>query len=167
MDSNDVYMSSLGDLPQTPLDASHVNHNDLPWVDIGLDIKMKMLGVDHKTGTWTTIQSFPAGTMLPKHRHSGSVVAFTLQGNWRYLEQDFTATPGSLIQETANSAHTLSVNADNEDNTIVLFIVQGSLTHYDDNGNIWGIDDAETMLDRYLTLAKEQQVEVNEALILG
>ncbi len=160
MSASEIYSPKLFELPITPADASHRNEADLPWVEMGLDIKMKLLSANDKTGTWISLYQFPAGLVLPKHRHSGCVVAYTLQGKWCYLENDFVATKGSMIQETANSAHTLSVDADNTEPTIVFFVVEGSLTHYDENGNVWGIDDAQTMLQRYLELSAAQDTPV-------
>ena len=158
---------SLADLPTTPLASGHVNHEDLPWVDQGWGIEYKICRVCNGTGAWIIMNRFQPGTMLPKHRHSGAVTAFTLQGKWHYLEHDFVATAGSIIREPANSAHTLHVFEDHSEPTVVFFVIDGSLTHYGEQGEIWGIDDAQTMLERYLDLAKAQGLSVDTDLILS
>ncbi len=45
-------------------------------------------------------------------------------------------------------------------------IIEGSLITYGDKGEIWAIDDAQTHLQRYLVLAKEQGLDVDETLIV-
>lgn len=143
-------------LPETPLESGHINHNDLPWVDQGFGIEMKVLRVCDATGSWVIMNRFPAGTQLPTHRHSGAVIAYTLQGQWGYLESDFTAVAGSVIFEPANTAHTLKVADDATELTIVFFTIEGSLTHFTDDGTIWGISDGHTQLADYIRLAAEQ-----------
>ena len=54
-------------LPETPLESSHLNHNDLPWVDQGWGIEFKILRVCNETGSWIIMNRFPPGTQLPKH----------------------------------------------------------------------------------------------------
>jgi len=146
----------ITELPETPLDSAHLNHNAFPWVDQGFGIEMKVLRVCNVTGEWVIMNRFPPGTQLPKHRHSGDVTAYTLQGTWGYLESDFTATAGSLIREPANSVHTLKVPDDADEPAIVLFIIRGSLTHFTDDGTIWGISDGQTQVAEYVRLGAEQ-----------
>lgn len=153
-------------LPETPLESGHLNHNDFPWVDQGFGIEMKILRVSDSSGSWVIMNRFPPGTQLPTHRHSGAVTAITLQGKWGYLESDFTATEGSVIFEPANTSHTLKVADDIEEATIVFFTIEGSLTHYTEDGTIWGISDGHTQLAEYLRLAEDQGNPVNADLLL-
>ncbi len=158
---------SIASQPESPLPAGHLNANDLPWVEQYPGIEMKILRVSDDTGTWIIMNRFAPGTQLPKHRHSGGVVAYTLQGRWRYLEYDFVATAGSVIREPANSSHTLSVPADAGEPAVIFFVVEGSLTHFGDNGEIWGISDGHTQLAEYLALAAAQGHRVTRAQVLA
>jgi len=111
------------------------------------------------------LTKYPPGTQIPSHRHSGQVFVYTLQGTWGYLEHDFVAGPGSAVFETANSNHTLKVLDDSEEDLILLSLMDGNLITYDDEGNIWAIDDCQTQTLRYIELAKEQGLDVDESLI--
>lgn len=157
---------SITTLPETPLESGHLNHHEFPWVDQGFGIEMKILRVSDSSGSWVIMNRFPPGTQLPTHRHSGAVIAYTLQGQWGYLESNFTATEGSVIFEPANTSHTLKVADDNNEPTIVFFSIEGSLTHYTDDGTIWGISDGHTQLAEYLRLAEEQGNPVDVNLLL-
>jgi 2,4'-dihydroxyacetophenone dioxygenase len=91
-----VYSTNPGELPQTPVEAVCVDPDKLPWVDIGMGICFKVVSCCNKTGRYVLISKYPAGTQIPPHRHSGQVTAITLQGSWKYLEQDFVSTKGRI-----------------------------------------------------------------------
>jgi hypothetical protein len=95
------------------------------------------------------------------------VFAFTLQGRWGYRESDFLSTPGSLVREPANTAHTLYVPADATETAEVIFFIEGSLVHCLPDGSIWGVSDAHTQLAEYLALAAAQGHRLSRGDILG
>ncbi len=161
----ELYTVNPANLPQTPLGAVHANAELLPWVEIGIGIQFKVLSCCNKTGRYVILTKYPPGTQLPPHRHSGQVFGYTIQGKWGYVEHDFTATAGSIVHETANSHHTLKVHDDSPVELIFLALVEGNLITYDEQGNIWAIDDGQTQLEAYLRMAKEQGIEVDESLI--
>ena len=158
---------NITELVESPLGSAHVNHEDLPWVDQGWGIEMKILRVNDDSGDWVILNRFQPGTQLPTHRHSGTVFAFTLAGCWGYLESDFAATAGSVVHEPANSAHTLKCHDDSPEPAVVLFAIRGSLVNYTEDGTIWGVSDGHTQLAEYVRLAAEQGVELDENLILS
>lgn len=143
-------------LPQTPLSSGHLNAESMPWVVQAPGIEMKILRISDDFGTWVVMNRFQPGTTLPTHRHSGGVTAYTISGKWHYHEHDFMATQGSIVREPAGSAHTLTVDASATEPAIVLFIIEGGLTHISPDGDIWGISDAQTEKSRYIELVKEQ-----------
>ena len=158
---------SMKGLPETPLSSAHLNHHTLPWVEQGGGVAMKMLRVNDDTGHWVSMNRFPPGTELPTHRHSGGVFAFTLQGRWGSRESDFLSTPGSLVREPANTAHTLYVPADATETAEVIFFIEGSLVHCLPDGSVWGVSDAHTQLAEYLALAAAQGHRLSRSDILG
>ena len=120
-------------------------------------VEMKVLRVSDDFGTWVVMNRFQPGTVLPTHRHSGGVTAYTLSGRWGYREHDFIATAGSVVREPACSTHTLTVPADGDEPAVIFFVIEGSLTHIGDDGQIWGVSDAQTELARYREMVAEQQ----------
>lgn len=158
---------SIATLPETPQESGHLNHHDFPWVDQGWGIEFKLLRVNHVSGHWIIMNRFQPGVQLPPHRHSGTVIAYTLQGLWGYLESDFTATEGSVVMEPANTSHTLKVADDASEPAVVFFHIEGALVNYTPDGTIWGIADGHTMLADYLRLAAEQGLAVDARRLLG
>ena len=155
------------ELPQTPIEAGHLNSNDLPWVEQGPGIEMKVVRVSDDYGTWVVMNRFQPGVVLPTHRHSGGVTAYTVSGRWGYLEHDFVATAGSVVREPACSAHTLAVPEDAGEPVVVFFVIEGSLTHIGPDGSLWGISDAQTEKQRYLELTAAQGTPVQASDLLS
>ena len=124
----------------------HMNEADLPWAEWGPGIAVKLLRISEETGTYVLMTRFGAGVMLPRHRHLGSVQAYTVSGRWRYLEYDWVATAGSFIYEPPGSTHTLTVE---EDDTVVLFTIDGGLILLGPNDEFLMYEDMHIARDRY------------------
>src|SRR5690349_7205684 len=86
--------------------------------------EVQLIQADPMTGHWIVKLRGPAGGNLGVHRHYGSVLAFTLRGAWRYLEQDWISRTGDIVHETPGSVHTLLLEDDSE----VIFFVEGHLS---------------------------------------
>lgn len=154
-------------LPQPSLPTGCVDSEALPWVDQGPGVEMKIIRAAEHTGTWVVLNRFQPGVVLPTHRHSSCVTAYTISGRWRYMEYDFIAKPGSVIFEPACTAHTLCVPEEETEPAVVFFVIEGGLTHIGPDGKIWDISDALTERQRYHDLAKEQGKTIPDGLILG
>lgn len=154
-------------LPQSPLKPAfcHSGADGLPWVEIGIGVMFKYLTLCEATGAYSLLTKYPPGTELPTHRHSGTVFAYTIQGKWTYLEDDFVATAGSVICEVPNSNHTLKVFDDSPEEMILLTHQTGDLITFDEDGDIMAIDDAQTHLAQYLKFAEYQELVVDPSLI--
>jgi len=134
----------------------HIGEDDLPWVDAGGGIAMKVLRVDAAAGIWAVRNRFEPGVRLQTHRHSGPVDGYTVTGRWRYLEYDFTSTAGSYIREPAGSVHTLDVPEDNDGVTEVLFVMEGVNLNLAPDGSVESVTDGPGTLAAYLALAEAQ-----------
>lgn len=157
---------SMRELPLSPTMPVFSNAEALPFVKQGDGIEFKLLQINHLAGTWVSMSRIQPGTLVPTHRHSGQVIAYTLKGEWQYLEHDFIATPGSLVCEPAGSFHTLVVPQHAREAAEVLFFMSGGLTLVDDAGEFWGLADAETELASYVGLANSQDLHIPEGAIL-
>lgn len=136
----------------------HVGAEDVPWVDVGMGVELKLMRYDASRGTWILGNRFAPGVQLPRHRHTGPVEGFTLSGRWHYLEYDFTSAAGSYIYEPANSVHTLHVPEDNTSPTEVLFVIEGALLNLDTDGNVESVFDGQGALEVYMAMLEEQGI---------
>jgi quercetin dioxygenase-like cupin family protein len=129
--------------------TSLVDVEAIPWADFGGGIEVKMLRVGGETGTYTVITRFAPGVQLPKHRHFGSVHAYTIEGRWHYLEYPWVAETGSFIFEPPGSVHTLKVPDDNPGPTVVLFTIDKGMVFLGDDDELAFVEDGPGLAAHY------------------
>ena len=123
-----------------------VTPEDAPWANTGTGVLLKVLRFDEAHGTWVILNRFDPGVLLQKHRHTGSVDAYTSAGKWHYLEYDFYVEAGSSVFEPANSEHTLHVPDDNTEVTDVCFVIEGALLNLAADGSVESVTDGPGIL---------------------
>jgi len=126
------------DVAQFP-PAFHLGSDDVPFADdFGAPgVHLKLLFADPEGGAFAVRIRFEPGVQLPPHHHTGAVFAFTLKGEWSYLEYPETPPnrPGSFLYEPPGSTHTLKV-ADHAAETDVFFVIHGAMLIQDPAGNV-------------------------------
>tara|TARA_R110000850_G_scaffold117591_1_gene234093 strand:+ start:38 stop:529 length:492 start_codon:yes stop_codon:yes gene_type:complete len=147
------------------VDTALIDAEALPWVPFepySPDVHIKLLKADPVRGETITLLKAPISMELPRHHHSGTVIVYTIAGAWRYKEHDWVARPGSVVFETAASAHTAVAVEGHGDEVITLNITMGDLLYTDDAGQVVAMENWKTMVDRYLTYCKAQGVEPHD-----
>jgi quercetin dioxygenase-like cupin family protein len=130
----------------------------LPWVPQGDRVWFKPLRFDLTNGRWVNLLKVTGGGRVNRHRHSGGqVLGYVIQGNWRYLERDWVARPGTFVYEPPGDIHTLVV--DGAEEMITLFLLEGVIQYLDDDDNLIYQDDVFTKLERYLNFCRQQGIE--------
>ncbi|MCQ3807217.1 MAG: 2,4'-dihydroxyacetophenone dioxygenase family protein [Acidimicrobiaceae bacterium] len=135
-------------------EAFHLGEDEIPWVDTGTGIEIKLVQADIEAGLWIVRNRFAAGAGVQKHRHTGPVYGYTLTGAWRYDEYDYINRAGSFLYEPAGSEHTLTVPDDNTELTDVWFQIYGANLNLDADGNIESITDAEGIYAAYMAMCE-------------
>ena len=75
---------------------------------------------------------------------------YTLSGRWEYREYpDQPQIAGSYLYEPAGTVHTFFTPADNTEDTVTLWWMQGAQVSFNDDGTFHSLTDAVTM--QYLT----------------
>jgi hypothetical protein len=90
----------------------------------------------------------PAAGQMPIHRHTGTVIVYTVQGRWKYREHGWIAEAGSVVYETAGSTHTPQALPGAED-IVTLNIIQGDLLFMNDRQQVIAIESWKSGWDRY------------------
>jgi len=144
---------------KTALGDRIIDVDKIPWVPQSEGVWFKPLRFDLSSGAWVNILKVePRGT-LTRHRHTGgSVLAYTLQGQWRYLERSWVAKAGSFIFEPPGDIHTLVVEGDKE--MITLFYLQGAVQYFNKNDEIIYQDDLFTKMSRYHNHCNENKIPI-------
>ena len=143
----------MSDLTAGAPPAIHVGSDDLPFVDAGDGMLLKVLQVKRGEGLWIIENVFQAGYEVQTHRHTGPVWGYTVSGAWKYKEYDYVNRAGSFLYEPATSVHTLQCV---EDDTRVWFHMYGVNLNLDAEGNVESVTSGDLVLAAYLALAKEQ-----------
>lgn len=137
-------------------EALHLGEEDIPWVDSGTGVELKLVHADIEAGLWIVRNRFAAGVVVQKHKHTGQVHGYTLTGAWKYAEYGYTNRAGSYLYEPAGSVHTLTVPDDNSELTDVWFQIYGANLNLDEDGNIESITDAESVYAVYMAMCEAQ-----------
>ena len=115
-------------------EAFHTATDELAFADDWAGtpgIRLKLLMADIEGARFAVRIRFAPGILLPPHKHTGEVHAFTLAGEWSYLEHanNPPSRAGSYLFEPPGSTHTLKVAEHNTGDTDVVFIVYGAMIH--------------------------------------
>ena len=150
----------------------HAESDDLPWAEEWAGdpgIKLKLLMADIEGARFAVRMQFVPGLQVFEHKHTGEVHAFTMAGEWYYLEYPDSPTnrAGSYLFEPPGSTHTLKVSDDAEGLTDVLFIIYGAMLHIDPGGTIVGVTDAESVIREYSERLRQQGKAVPYRLPIG
>ena len=137
-------------------EAFHLGEEEIPWVDTGTGVELKLVQADIEAGLWIVRNRFAPGVVVQKHKHTGQVYGYTLTGAWMYAEYDYVNRAGSFLYEPAGSEHTLTVLDDNTELTDVWFQIYGSNLNLDAEGNVESITDAEGIYAAYMAMCEAQ-----------
>jgi quercetin dioxygenase-like cupin family protein len=153
-------------------ESFHAASDALPWADGWAGdprIKLKLLMADIEGGRFAVRMTFEPSVLVAPHKHTGEVHAFTLAGEWVYLEYPDSPpnTAGSYLFEPPGSTHTLKV-ADHAGNpTDMMFVIYGAMLHLDEGGEVVAVTDAESVLREYPQLLREQGQALPAAVPTG
>lgn len=135
-------------------ESFHAASDALPWAEGWAgdpDIRLKLLMADVEGARFAVRMDFSPGVQVFPHKHTGEVHAFTLSGEWSYLEYpgSSTCTAGSYLFEPPGSTHTLKVADHAQGRTDVLFIIYGAMLHLGPDGAVVAVTDAASVLAEY------------------
>ena len=93
-------------------EAFHSATDDLPFADDWANtpgVRLKLLMADIEGARFAVRIRFAPGILLPPHKHTGEVHAFTLAGEWSYLEHpDIPPSRAGSLFEPPGSTHAKS-----------------------------------------------------------
>jgi 2,4'-dihydroxyacetophenone dioxygenase len=141
--------TAFAPIPGIPA-ALHRAEKDLPFVEYQEGVVFQLLHANVEAGLWVIRVRFQPGVTIQRHKHTGEVFAFTVQGSWNYLEYPEVNTAGSYLFEPAGSVHTLHVPASNSEVTDVWFAIRGANLNLDGQDKVESVLDAGAVLEIYL-----------------
>jgi len=119
------------------------------WVPYADGVWIQPCHFNVTSGGFSVVLKGRPGAALGTHYHIGSVRGFTIRGQWRYLEHDWVAKPGTFVYEPAGEAHTLVITDDSPEPALIFFAVEGGLIYLDKavDGGFAAYEDGFTALE--------------------
>jgi quercetin dioxygenase-like cupin family protein len=134
--------------PCNPIVPSSVEDADaLPWVQLAPGFCFKVLRAMSDDETWVELLRLQPGTVIPRHRHTGEVHAYTLAGHRELIETGTIVGPGSYVFEPAGTID--SWRAVGNQPLIMVVGVRGAIEYLDDAGAVIRRSTATTAAERY------------------
>ena len=142
------------------IDTFHISARSIPWIPfshVNDKILLKYFKIDPITGEVVLLMKAAKGEGANIHRHTGTVMVYTLTGRWKYDQHDWVAETGDFVFEPAESTHSFT-NLSDDDNGTALVILTGELQFLDKDGAIRHIETWRTALARYRDYCRDNQV---------
>jgi 2,4'-dihydroxyacetophenone dioxygenase len=138
--------------------------NDRKWIPYAEGVWLQPCSFDLSAGALSLVLKGLPGASLGVHYHVGQVYGFTLNGNWRYLEHDWIAGPGTFVFEPAGEAHSLVVTEDSSEPAVIFFMISGALLYLDkpENGTFAAYEDAFSSLEFFRAGYREAGLDAKE-----
>jgi 2,4'-dihydroxyacetophenone dioxygenase len=130
----------------------------LPWVPQADGVSFKPLRICPERGTWTNLLRVTKQGVINLHRHLDAVEAWVIKGQWRYLERDWVARPGTYVFEPAGDVHTLMNTGEEE--MVTLFSMHGPIEYIGPGGETVFTETAETKLSKYVDFCRDNGIAV-------
>src|SRR5262245_61791664 len=75
----------------------------LPWVPIAPGFSFKLIRATSDDDVWVELLRLEPGTIIPRHRHTGEVHAYTVAGRRELLDTGEIVGPGSYVYEPSGN----------------------------------------------------------------
>ena len=116
------------------------------WVPQAENVWFRPLCLSTRQGYWVNLLRVRKSGILSRHRHPAPVHGYVIEGKWKYLEHDWTATQGSYVFEPPGETHTLTVPED-VPQMITLFHITGAMIYVDEQGAVTAYEDVFTKIE--------------------
>ncbi len=77
-----------------------IDVESLPWIPFAPyspEVLIKYIKLDPVRGQMISFLTAPGDMQMPRHHHTGTDIVYTISGQWKDIERDWVATPGSVV----------------------------------------------------------------------
>jgi quercetin dioxygenase-like cupin family protein len=119
----------------------------MPWVPLAQGFSFKLLRATSDDEPWVELLRLEPGTVIPRHRHTGDVHAYTLAGYRELTEIATMVGPGSYVYEPVGNVD--SWRATGHQPVIVFVVLRGAIEYLDHKDRVIQRSTATSSAARY------------------
>ena len=108
---------------------NNIESDKLPWVPIAPGFSFKLIRATSDDDVWIELLRLEPGTVIPRHRHTGEVHAYTLAGQRELLDTGEIVGAGDYVYEPAGNID--SWRAIGSVPLVVFVTVRGAIEYLD------------------------------------
>jgi 2,4'-dihydroxyacetophenone dioxygenase len=141
--------------------SSHaVDSRSLPWIPIrtGLSFKPLRFFPDHRG--YALLLRVEPGTVVPRHRHTGEVHGFHLEGRRKLLDTGEVVEPGGYVYEPAGNVDSWMAVGDQA--VVAHFTVTGAVEYLDEHDQVVDRATPKTAYERYRRYCEDNRIDFVE-----
>ncbi len=135
--------------------AQLVAADALPWQPVSAGFSLKVLHADLEEDRRTLLLRLEPGTVIERHRHSGEVHAYNLQGQRKLLDGGEIVGPGGYVYEPPGNLD--SWMAVGDEPVVVFVTVHGAIETLDERGNVVARNDTRSVWQDYARFVATQR----------
>jgi 2,4'-dihydroxyacetophenone dioxygenase len=127
----------------------------LPWAPVAPGYSFKALHASPDAPEWVLLLRFEPGTVVPRHRHTGEVHAYTLTGQRKLLDTGEVVAAGGYVYEAPGNVDTWMAVGDEP--LIAFVTVRGAVEYLDEHGEVARRTTAATSYEHYQRFLASRQ----------
>src|SRR5438067_737740 len=119
----------------------------LPWVQLVPGFSFKLVRATTDDDTWVELLRVEPGTVIPRHRHTGEIHAYTLAGQRELHETGEIVGAGHYVYEPPGNVDSWS--AVGAEPLLVFVTIRGAIEYLDEHGVVIRRSTASTAAEAY------------------
>jgi hypothetical protein len=137
--------------------------NDLGWVPATPGLSFKPLAFLPDNSGWVQLLRLEPGTVIPRHRHTGSVHALNLSGHRLLIDRDEVIGPMGYVRESPGDID--SWQAVGDEPCIVHVEVLGTVEYLDPSGTPELVVDGDLQQQLYTAWCRDHDLTPDPRLV--
>jgi hypothetical protein len=137
-----------------------VDSEEIPWIPLRAGLAFKPLRFSPRDEGWVVLLRVDPGTVIARHRHTGAVHAYHLQGQRKLLDTGAIVGAGSYVYEPPGNVDSWMALGDTP--LIAHVVAWGAVEYCDAVGNVVHRSDGQSQLERYRQFCRDNGITMRD-----
>ena len=135
-----------------------LNTNELPWIPVREGLSFKPVRFFSDDRGWMLLLRVEPGTVIARHRHTGDVHAYHLEGQRMLIDTGGVLGPGSYLYEPSGNVDSWKAVGDQP--LIAYITVNGAVEYLDDRDQVTSRATCNGQIERYRRHCEERGIQM-------